>query len=92
VAVLEGNGRYLNLLPKGEPRLGKRGLYGSMGGNSPADSERAMLWVLNQSDGHSSLFDISRRSGMDFEVVRSAAKALQGAGLLAEQSNGGHVI
>jgi aminopeptidase-like protein len=92
VEVLEGNGRYVNLLPKGEPRLGKRGLYGSMGGNSPADSERAMLWVLNQSDGHSSLFDISRRSGMDFEVVRSAAKALQGAGLLAEQSNGGHGI
>ncbi len=92
VEVLEGNGRYVNLLPKGEPRLGKRGLYGSTGGNSPADSERAMLWVLSQSDGHSSLFDISRRSGMDFEVVRSAAKALQGAGLLAEQSNGGHVI
>jgi aminopeptidase-like protein len=92
VEVLEGNGRYVNVLPKGEPRLGKRGLYGSMGGNSPADSERAMLWVLNQSDGHSSLFDISRRSGMDFEVVRSAAKALQGAGLLTEQSNGGHGI
>ena len=88
VEVLEGNGRYVNLLPKGEPRLGKRGLYGSMGGNSPADSERAMLWVLKQIDGKNSLFDISRRSGMDFDVVRSAAKALQGAGLLAEQSGG----
>src|SRR5262249_12259627 len=32
VDVLEGNGRYANLSPKGEPQLGRRGLYRSLGG------------------------------------------------------------
>ncbi len=51
VTVLEDNGRYVNRKPKGEPRLGKRGLYGAVGGASPGEREHAMLWVLNQSDG-----------------------------------------
>ncbi|MGH8324991.1 MAG: DUF4910 domain-containing protein, partial [Steroidobacteraceae bacterium] len=51
VEVIEGNRRYMNLSPKGEPRLGVRGLYGSTGGSAPAEREHAMLWVLNQSDG-----------------------------------------
>jgi aminopeptidase-like protein len=88
VEVIEGNRRYTNLLPKGEPRLGKRGLYGAMGGNSPANTELAMLWVLNQSDGQRSLLDITQRSGLDFETIRSVAQALESAGLLAETSSG----
>jgi aminopeptidase-like protein len=88
VEVIEGNRRYINLQPRGEPRLGKRGLYGSMGGNSPEQSERAMLWVLNQSDGGRSLLDIAQRSGLDFETIRSVARTLEGVGLLAEQSTG----
>jgi aminopeptidase-like protein len=86
VETLEGNRRYINLKPKGEPRLGKRGLYGAMGGNSPKDMELAMLWVLNQSDGEKSLLDITKRSGMPFATVQSAAHALENAELLAEQS------
>lgn len=86
--VIEGNRHYINLQPRGEPRLGKRGLYGAMGGNSPAKSELAMLWVLNQSDGSRSLLDIAQRSGLDFETIRTVARALQDAGLLAEQSTG----
>lgn len=86
--VIESNRRYVNLLPKGEPRLGKRGLYGSMGGNSPADMEMAMLWVLNQADGGQSLLDIAQRSRVKFETIRTAAQALQGAGLLAEFPSG----
>jgi aminopeptidase-like protein len=87
--VIEGNRRFINLQPKGEPRLGKRGLYGSIGGNSPASMELAMLWVLNQSDGQQSLLEIAQRSGMGFETIRTAAEALEGAGLLATQSTGG---
>lgn len=87
--TLEGDRRYVNLLPRGEPRLGKRGLYGSMGGNSPRETEYAMLWILNQSDGANSLLDISRRSGLRFEVIRSAATALQEAGLLANAPSEG---
>lgn len=82
VETLEGNRRYINLSPKGEPRLGKRGLYGAVGGRSPADRERAMLWVLNQSDGAASMLDIAERSGMRYADIRVAADDLQAAGLL----------
>ncbi len=84
VEVLEDDARYLNRSPKGEPRLGKRGLYGAVGGHSPAEREYAMLWLLNQSDGTRSLLDVARRSGLDFGVLREAAAALQAAGLLAD--------
>jgi len=84
VEVIEGNQRYVNLSPKGEPRLGSRGLYGSVGGNAPAEREHAMLWILNQSDGASSLLDVARKSGIGFHVIREAATALESAGLLAE--------
>jgi aminopeptidase-like protein len=82
IEVLEGNRRYINLSPKGEPRLGKRGLYGAVGGRSPADRERAMLWVLNQSDGAASMLDIAERSGMSYADITLAADDLQAAGLL----------
>jgi hypothetical protein len=84
---LESNRRYINLSPKGEPRLGKRGLYGAVGGRSPADRERAMLWVLNQSDGAASILDIAERSGMSYVDTRLAADDLQAAGLLTTADN-----
>jgi aminopeptidase-like protein len=84
VQVLEGNRRYLNLSPKGEPQLGKRGLYGSIGGRSDAEERQmAMLWLLNQSDGDHSLLDVADRAGLPFALVAEAAKALEDAGLLA---------
>jgi len=73
---------YLNVLPKCEPRLGKRGLFRSTGGTHPGDFEHAMLWVLNQSDGSLSLLDIAERSGLPFETIATAADALAGAGLV----------
>jgi aminopeptidase-like protein len=82
VTVLEDDRRYVNQSPKGEPQLGKRGLYGAVGGMTPPEREHAMLWVLNQSDGSHSLLDIARRAGLAFDVVREAAGALEGAGLL----------
>jgi len=84
VSVLEGDAQYVNLSPKGEPQLGKRGLYGSLGGRSPTEREHALLWVLNQSDGSRSLLDIAKRSGIDFSLMRQAADKLEGAGLLAD--------
>jgi aminopeptidase-like protein len=82
VEVLESNRRYINLSPHGEPRLGKRGLYGAVGGRSPAERERAMLWVLNQSDGSSSLLDIAQRSGLGFTAIAQVASELAAAELL----------
>jgi aminopeptidase-like protein len=82
--VLEGNRAYLNLSPKCEPQLGKRGLYGSVGGQShAAANQMAMLWVLNLSDGTRTLLDIAERSKLPFTDVRRAARALECAGLLA---------
>jgi aminopeptidase-like protein len=84
VDLLETNRRCTNLSPYGEPQLGRRGLYRSAGGAvATPDDERALLWVLNQSDGHSTLLDIASRSGLLYPVVRHAAERLEHAGLLA---------
>jgi aminopeptidase-like protein len=83
VELLETNRRCTNLSPWGEPQLGRRGLYRSAGGAvATPDDERALLWVLNQSDGSTSLLDVARASGLRYPVVRRAAKRLEGAGLL----------
>lgn len=74
--VLENNERFLNLNPKGEPQLGKRGLYPSVGAVGASDQLLAMLWVLNQSDGKPTLLDIAERSGLPFGQIREAARIL----------------
>ena len=81
IAVLDENRRLENLSPKGEPRLGKRGLYGTVGGTAPGAFEHALLWVLSFSDGAHDLLSIAQRSGLEFELVARAAAALEGAGL-----------
>jgi aminopeptidase-like protein len=87
--VLETNRRCLNLNPFGEPQLGRRGLYRSAGGAvATPEDEGALLWVLNQSDGRSSLIDIARRSGLTYEAVARAAERLERADLLGESSSG----
>ncbi len=83
VAIIEANQSYVNRSPKGEPRLGKRGLYGAVGGREPLEREHALLWVLNQSDGQHSLLDIAQRSGLKFAALQAAAAELQKARLLA---------
>jgi aminopeptidase-like protein len=87
--VLEGNRRYLNLNPKCEPQLGRRGLYRTIGGDDAGRSrELALLWVLNLSDGEHSLLDVAERSGMAFAVIREAADALLQVELLREMEEG----
>jgi aminopeptidase-like protein len=81
VDVLEGNGVWLNTNPKGEPQLGRRGLYRAIGGGSFA--EAALLWVLNLSDGSHDLLAIAERSGLPFGEIREAARALADVELLA---------
>ncbi|HYG63844.1 MAG TPA: DUF4910 domain-containing protein [Thermoanaerobaculia bacterium] len=85
VDVLEGNGRFLNLNPKCEPQLGRRGLYRTLGGDEKGrEREMALLWVLNLSDGRHTLLDIADRSGMSFAAVREVCEALLEVELLRE--------
>ena len=77
VFILENNSRYLNLNPKCEPQLGRRGLYEQVGGKTQPRREEAMLWILNLSDGEHSLLDIAQRSGMPFPDLFSAAELLE---------------
>jgi aminopeptidase-like protein len=91
VDVIENNRTYLNLNPKCEPQLGKRGMYRTEGGKvaSPLN-ELAVLWVLNLSDGSASLLDIAERSGMEFHSIQNAAAALVRHGLLGEMPDPEH--
>lgn len=83
--VLECNRKYRNLNPKCEPQLGRRGLYGKIGGASDAKIKQlALLWVLNLSDGNHTLLEISDRSGLEFGLIRDAAEILLEHGLLGE--------
>jgi aminopeptidase-like protein len=82
VEILERDQAYLNLNPKCEPQLGRRGLYRATGGRDLPGFEMALLWVLNLSDGRHTLLDIARRAGIPFRVVLGAASALEGVGLL----------
>lgn len=81
--MLEANRRYLNVNPKCEPQLGKRGLYNQVGGDhSKKDIQMAMLWVLNLSDGSHNTLDICEKSGLEYPVIETAIKKLVEAKLL----------
>jgi aminopeptidase-like protein len=75
LGILDEDRVFLNLSPKGEPRLGSRGLF--------ADAQRlGLFWILNFSDGDHSLLDIAERAHMPFWNLREGALRLQECGLL----------
>ncbi|MCS6944271.1 MAG: DUF4910 domain-containing protein [Sutterellaceae bacterium] len=83
ISIVDANRLVINLQPKGEPRLGNRGLYRSIGGTSPDEFEHALLWTLSFADGAHDLVAIAERSRLAFELIDQAASALEKAGLLA---------
>lgn len=86
VTVIERDLTYVGSNQKGEPQLGRRGLYPTMGGGRSAGREQmARLWVLNLADGHHSLMDMAERAGLPFEEMVAAADALAAAGLITAQ-------
>lgn len=88
IDVVENDVAYCNTMPKCEPQLGRRGLYGAIGGDKDATSANmAMLWILNLSDGTHSLLDIAERADLPFAVIRSTARRLQHSGLLTIAGN-----
>jgi aminopeptidase-like protein len=88
IDLAEHDATWLNVLPYGEPQLGRRGLYTKIGGQATPSGvgaeydQLALLWVLNLSDGRYSLLDIAERSGKPFAAIVAAAGALRDAGLL----------
>ncbi len=77
IDIVENNRRPVNLLPKCEPQLGRRGLFSTFGGDpdGPAKS-MALLWVLNLADGDHDLLGIAERAGMPFGIIAQAAARL----------------
>ena len=92
LAVLEDNEIYVNQNPKGEPQLGKRGLY--RGYPNGGVDDLALLWVLNLSDGRHSLLEIAERAALPFPVIKKSTDALLSCGLLRKTSNHrtGHTV
>jgi aminopeptidase-like protein len=87
ISVIENDEYYVNLKSKGEPQLGKRGLFRGISGQSNMKNyQMALLWVLNQSDGKHSLLDISNKSGLAFEEILFAAKALENVDLIKNKN------
>jgi aminopeptidase-like protein len=73
-AVLES----LNLM--GEPQLGHRGLYETIGTGLPfelSERRRALLWILNSADGQQSLLDLAERTGLPFRALRTMFDVLE---------------
>lgn len=85
VHTLQHNRRFRNLSPKGEPQLGKRGVYRALGGTDIGNAQLAIFWVLALSDGSRTLLDIAQRSRLSFTEIQAAAEVLESRGLLADR-------
>jgi DNA-binding transcriptional ArsR family regulator len=83
LSILENDYRPRSANPKGEPQLGRRGLYSAVGGDKEAARQNmALFWVMNLADGEHSLLDIAERSNMSFDTIEEAARLLRKNGLL----------
>lgn len=87
IEILEGDRFPRGTVQKGEPQLGRRGLYADIGGSRDGPGTgMALLWVLNLADGRHSLLDMAERSGIPFATVAAAADQLELHGLLEPES------
>ncbi len=91
IHTFEKAGYYRNLKPYGEPMLGKRNLYPSVGGSNrwgedSAGSKREFLHkvmtVLNYSDGAHSMIDIAERYGCSVKEFLPIVNILGEKGLI----------
>jgi aminopeptidase-like protein len=83
IDLLERDVLYKRVDGRGEPQLGRRGLYRTISGQQDhATAQLALLWVLNQADGRQSLLDIAERAGMAFDNLAKAADTAREADLI----------
>lgn len=81
--VLDTNATYVRACGKGEPQLGKRGLFRSLGGTLDGRSrEMALLWAASLSDGQHDVLEIADKAALPFDTIRGAALELVAHGVL----------
>jgi aminopeptidase-like protein len=87
--LLESNLTYTRTDGRGEPQLGRRGLYRAIAGQQEAGgtNELDLLWFLNLADGKHSLLDMADRADTPFARLHAAAKLALNAGLVREASD-----
>ena len=83
---LDHNLTYVRTDGRGEPQLGRRGLYRAIAGQKEAGgaSQLDLLWLLNLADGKHSLLDIAERAHVPFARLQAAASLALNAGLVRE--------
>ncbi len=84
--TLESDRVYVRTDGRGEPQLGRRGLYRAIAGQKDAGgpSQMDLLWLLNLADGRHSLLDIAERAGAPFSRIKAAARLALDADLVRE--------
>ena len=82
--LLDRDCRYQRVDGRGEPQLGRRGLYRAIAGQSEAGGATQMdlLWFLNLADGQHSLLDMAIRADVPFARLEAAARLALDAGLV----------
>ena len=82
IDVLEDNRIYVNLNPHDQPELNEAGLARLAADTTDSEGRRALLWVLNSSDGSKSLLDIASEGNLRWEAAKDAARGLLARGLI----------
>jgi aminopeptidase-like protein len=84
--LLNENFTYVRTDGRGEPQLGRRGLYRAIAGQKQAGgtSQMDLLWLLNLADGQHSLLDIAERAGIPFGRLQKATRLALDADLIRE--------
>ena len=72
----------------GEPQLGKRGLYPTIGSKDTFSQVSDMMNLLAYADGTSDLIDISNITKIPVQRLYAVVDKLMAAGLLVEESEG----
>lgn len=84
--LLDANWRYVRTDGRGEPQLGRRGLYRAIAGQKEAGgaSQMDLLWLLNLADGKYSLLEMAERADIPFGRLQKAVRLALDADLIRE--------
>jgi aminopeptidase-like protein len=84
--LLDANWMYVRTDGRGEPQLGRRGLYRAIAGQKEAGgaSQMDLLWLLNLADGKHSLLEMAERAGTPFGRLQKAVRLALDADLIRE--------